>query len=104
MEPRLGAGCRSPTRAASSARSWTGSAGAGGGQQNALAIPHDEPSVEPELELDPSIGMAAVARSSGQLEDCRPGRDRPVVGHDALIVYRSSGVRGPSLGWSADGT
>jgi len=64
----------------------------GGPQQNALAIPHDEPSVEPELELDPSTGLAAVARSSRQLEDRRPGPDRPVVGHGAAIAERADPV------------
>ena len=55
-------------------------------QDGAPAIPDDEATVEPELELDASTGVRPPPAPSRQLEDRRTGPDRVVAGDHAAIL------------------
>lgn len=60
-----------------------------GRDEVALAVPYDEPPVEPELELDPLAGSAPSARPGRQLQDRRAGAHGAVTRDDAPVPERA---------------
>lgn len=57
-----------------------------GDEQEALAVPHREPAVEAQVDLDALADIAAPARAGRQLEDRRASPHGVVVGHYAAVL------------------
>ena len=57
-----------------------------GGRELTPAVPHDEPPVESDMELDPLPGAAAAVLPGRHLQDHGPRPDRAVTGDGAPVL------------------